>query len=169
MKEFVSWELIEECVTEIAFHLKDTGKEFTGVFGVPRGGSLLAVMLSHKLDLPYIENPYDVLEDGTLAIIGDSLVDFISNASTLAGGEPWPARANSSVIWDKQGGTNRVGNHSIYVEIDPDNEIEEWNDEDNNMTFTLEVLESKADLIVSNIFIDDNNPVRGIPSDIVIK
>ena len=31
MKEFVSWELIEECVTEIAFHLKDTGKEFTGV------------------------------------------------------------------------------------------------------------------------------------------
>ena len=73
MKEFVSWELIEECVTEIAFHLKDTGKEFTGVFGVPRGGSLLAVMLSHKLDLPYIENPYDVLEDGFVII--DDIVD----------------------------------------------------------------------------------------------
>ena len=54
MKEFVSWELIDDCVTDIAFHLEDTGKDFKGVFGVPRGGSLLAVMLSHKLDIPYI-------------------------------------------------------------------------------------------------------------------
>jgi len=43
------------------------------VFGVPRGGSLLAVMLSHKLDLPYIENPYDVLEDGFVII--DDIAD----------------------------------------------------------------------------------------------
>ena len=54
MKEFVSWELIDDCVTDIAFHLEDTGKDFKGIFGVPRGGSLLAVMLSHKLDIPYI-------------------------------------------------------------------------------------------------------------------
>ena len=50
MKEFVNWELIEEAVTEIAFHLKDTGKDFKGVFGIPRGGTILAVLLSHKLD-----------------------------------------------------------------------------------------------------------------------
>ena len=31
MKEFISWNLIDECVTEIAFHLKDTGKDFKGV------------------------------------------------------------------------------------------------------------------------------------------
>jgi hypoxanthine phosphoribosyltransferase len=73
MKEFVSWELIDECVTEIAFHIKDTGKDFKGVYGIPRGGSLLAVMLSHKLDLPYIENPYDV-EDDEFVII-DDIVD----------------------------------------------------------------------------------------------
>lgn len=56
MKDFVSWELIDDCVTDIAFHLKDTNKDFKGVYGIPRGGVILAVMLSHKLDLPYIEN-----------------------------------------------------------------------------------------------------------------
>ena len=62
MKEFVSWELIDDCVTDIAFHLEDTGKDFKGVFGVPRGGSLLAVMLSHKLDIPYITDTGKTLE-----------------------------------------------------------------------------------------------------------
>ena len=73
MKEFVSWDLIDECVTEIAFHLKDTGKDFKGVYGIPRGGSLLAVMLSHKLDLPYIENPFDLQFDDFVII--DDIAD----------------------------------------------------------------------------------------------
>ena len=30
MKDFVSWELIDDCVTDIAFHLKDTNKDFKG-------------------------------------------------------------------------------------------------------------------------------------------
>jgi uncharacterized protein len=72
MKDFISWDLIDDCVTEIAFHLKDTGKDFTGVFGIPRGGSLLAVMLSHKLDLPYIENIDSVNKD---VIIIDDIAD----------------------------------------------------------------------------------------------
>ena len=70
MKEFVSWELIDDCVTDIAFHLKDTGKDFVGVFGVPRGGSLLAVMLSHKLDIPYITEFWRV-GDGDIVVIDD--------------------------------------------------------------------------------------------------
>ena len=72
MKDFVSWELIDDCVTDIAFYLKDTGKNFKGVFGIPRGGSLLAVMLSHKLDLPYIEN-FNYVNSNILII--DDIVD----------------------------------------------------------------------------------------------
>ena len=68
MKDFVSWELIDECVTDIAFHLKDTGKDFKGVYGIPRGGVILAVLLSHKLDLPYVENPYDYQLDDFIVI-----------------------------------------------------------------------------------------------------
>ena len=70
MKEFVSWELIDDCVTDIAFYLKDTGKIFKGVFGIPRGGSLLAVMLSHKLDIPYITDFWRV-GDGDIVVIDD--------------------------------------------------------------------------------------------------
>ena len=70
MKEFISWELIDDCVTDIAFHLKDTGKDFKGVFGVPRGGSLLAVMLSHKLDIPYITD-FRKVDDGDIIVIDD--------------------------------------------------------------------------------------------------
>ena len=70
MKDFVSWELIDDCVTDIAFYLKDTGKDFKGVFGVPRGGSLLAVMLSHKLDITYITDFWRV-GDGDIVVIDD--------------------------------------------------------------------------------------------------
>ena len=73
MKDFVSWELIDECVTDIAFHLKDTGKDFKGVYGIPRGGVILAVLLSHKLDLPYVENPYDYQLDDFIVI--DDIAD----------------------------------------------------------------------------------------------
>ena len=73
MKDFVSWELIDECVTDITFHLKDTGKDFKGVYGIPRGGVILAVLLSHKLDLPYVENPYDYQLDDFIVI--DDIAD----------------------------------------------------------------------------------------------
>ena len=70
MKEFVSWQVVDECVTEMAFHLKDTGKDFVGVFGIPRGGVILAVMLSHKLDIPYITEFWRV-GDGDIVVIDD--------------------------------------------------------------------------------------------------
>ena len=70
MKDFISWQVVDECVTEIAFHLKDTGKDFVGVFGIPRGGVILAVMLSHKLDIPYITEFWRV-GDGDIVVIDD--------------------------------------------------------------------------------------------------
>ena len=71
MKEFISWKLVDECVTDIAEHLVRTDIEFTGIYGIPRGGALLAVMLSHKLDIPFIMD----LKDGYDYIIIDDIVD----------------------------------------------------------------------------------------------
>ena len=73
MKEFVTWNLIDETIIDIAFHLRETKKDFKGVYGIPRGGSILAVMLSHKLDLPYIENPFDCEFDDFVII--DDIAD----------------------------------------------------------------------------------------------
>ena len=73
MKEFVTWNVIDEAVTDIAFNIKNTNKDFKGVYGIPRGGVILAVMLSHKLDLPYIENPFDCEFDDFVVI--DDIAD----------------------------------------------------------------------------------------------
>ena len=74
MKEFISWELIDECITDIAFYLKDEdrGKVFEGVYGIPRGGALLAILLSHKMDIPYIDRFDDVNEN---VVIIDDIAD----------------------------------------------------------------------------------------------
>ena len=80
MKEFISWNLIDEAVTDIAFNIKNTNKDFKGVYGIPRGGLILAVMLSHKLDLPLIMSK-DELDENSIIIddiadTGKTLLDF---------------------------------------------------------------------------------------------
>ena len=85
MKEFISWNLIDEAVTDIAFNIKKTNKDFKGVYGIPRGGLILAVMLSHKLDLPLIMSK-DELDENSIIIddiadTGKTLWDFLEYQS----------------------------------------------------------------------------------------
>lgn len=85
MKEFVSWNVIDEAVTDIAFNIKNTNKDFKGVYGIPRGGLILAVMLSHKLDLPLIMSK-DELDENSIIIddiadTGKTLLDFVEYES----------------------------------------------------------------------------------------
>ncbi len=85
MKEFISWNLIDEAVTDIAFNIKNTNKNFKGVYGIPRGGLILAVMLSHKLDLPLIMSK-DELDENSIIIddiadTGRTLWDFLEYQS----------------------------------------------------------------------------------------
>jgi hypoxanthine phosphoribosyltransferase len=85
MKEFISWNLIDEAVTDIAFNIKNTNKDFKGVYGIPRGGLILAVMLSHKLDLPLIMSK-DELDENSIIIddiadTGRTLWDFLEYQS----------------------------------------------------------------------------------------
>ena len=85
MKEFISWNLIDEAVTDIAFNIKNTNKNFKGVYGIPRGGLILAVMLSHKLDLPLIMSK-DELDENSIIIddiadTGKTLLDFVEYES----------------------------------------------------------------------------------------
>ena len=85
MKEFVSWNVIDEAVTDIAFNIKNTNKDFKGIYGIPRGGLILAVMLSHKLDLPLIMSK-DELDENSIIIddiadTGRTLWDFLEYQS----------------------------------------------------------------------------------------
>ena len=73
MKEFISWNVVDECVLDIAEHLIRTEIKFDGVYGIPRGGAVLAVMLSHKLDIPYLGNLNNLY--GKEFIIIDDIAD----------------------------------------------------------------------------------------------
>ena len=61
MKRYVKWwevkqyidNLVERLKTDEYFHLE----ECPGIFTFPRGGFILATLLSYKLDLPILSNP----------------------------------------------------------------------------------------------------------------
>jgi len=105
MKEFVTWNVIDEAVTDIAFNIKNTNKDFKGVYGIPRGGLILAVMLSHKLDIPLIMS-VDELDENSIIIddiadTGKTLLDFVEYESyvvTIHEHEQSLIKPNYSVI-----------------------------------------------------------------------
>jgi len=49
-----SWLQFDKDVTEMVRRLRKTRKRFDGVWGPPRGGLPLAVMLSHALEIPFL-------------------------------------------------------------------------------------------------------------------
>ena len=55
MISFFTWREFDESVEQIAH--KCRFKEFSGIYGVPRGGLCLAVALSHKLKIGLISKP----------------------------------------------------------------------------------------------------------------
>lgn len=55
-------------------------KDLTGVYGIPRGGLVLATIMSHKLDLPMLMAPCEgclILDD--IADSGRSLIHYTDN------------------------------------------------------------------------------------------
>ena len=55
MISYFSWSEFDESVEQIAH--KCRFKNFSGIYGVPRGGLCLAVALSHKLKIELISEP----------------------------------------------------------------------------------------------------------------
>ena len=55
MINYFTWQAFDKAVEQIANKCKDL--EFSGIYGVPRGGLCLAVALSHKLKINLISEP----------------------------------------------------------------------------------------------------------------
>ena len=55
MITYFSWSEFDSCVEQIAKECKFL--EFSGIYGIPRGGLCLAVALSHKLKINLISKP----------------------------------------------------------------------------------------------------------------
>lgn len=70
----MDWKEVEYFVEQLA---KELPKNITGVYGIPRGGLCLAVMLSHKLNIPLLAAPSKncvVIDD--IADTGETLYHY---------------------------------------------------------------------------------------------
>ncbi len=50
-----SWEQLDADVEETARAIESSGRQFTHIYGIPRGGYTLAVCLSHRLNLRFAD------------------------------------------------------------------------------------------------------------------
>lgn len=81
-KEFISWMQVEDFVNQIVTRYKDT--KISGVYGLPRGGLVLAVMVSHRLHVPMLNAPCEnciVIDD--ICDSGESLLHYSKNSSSF--------------------------------------------------------------------------------------
>lgn len=79
-KEIVSWQDVQQYIDAVAEQL--SSKEITGVYGIPRGGCVLAVMLSYRLNVPLLTAPFNncvVVDD--IADTGKTLLHYSENDS----------------------------------------------------------------------------------------
>ncbi|MDO8558555.1 MAG: hypothetical protein Q7S09_05240 [bacterium] len=68
--ENYTWAEFEEDAKKIAVWARE--KRFKSVYGIPRGGLILAVVLSHLLDVPVLLSREDITRD---TLIVDDIVD----------------------------------------------------------------------------------------------
>jgi len=53
-KMFVSWDDINILVEDLCTTIKQSGAQIKSITGIERGGLIPAVMISHKLNIPYV-------------------------------------------------------------------------------------------------------------------
>lgn len=67
----MSWKEVEEAIIHIANCTQDSNIDIYNIYGIPRGGSVPAVMLSHYMDKPIVL----VEQIGKNTLIVDDIVD----------------------------------------------------------------------------------------------
>lgn len=79
-KEYVTWDDVMDFVTFVKYYC--LSNKPSGVFGIPRGGLILAVLVSHALDIPMLSAPCDnclIVDD--ICDSGESLLHYYNNTS----------------------------------------------------------------------------------------
>src|SRR3990167_9638298 len=77
--EKLSWSEFDRSIKKIASWAED--KRVSSVYGIPRGGLVVAVALSHRLDVPFVE--YDNRQLSTLVV--DDICDTGQTLSKYKG------------------------------------------------------------------------------------
>ena len=73
-----------------------------------------------------------------------------------------PGNTNLNLVWNP----DSFGNYTFRLIVDPDNDIEEYNETNNEISFDVIVFEALADLVVTGISSVDEEPRAGIEGDV---
>lgn len=79
-KRKIIWKEVEKACAKIVNAILDEGKEIESVFGIPRGGLVVAVMISHLLRKPLIQHA-ESIDEKTLVV--DDICDSGSTFENL--------------------------------------------------------------------------------------
>jgi xanthine phosphoribosyltransferase len=82
-KLILTWENVEEYVGQVVRLYENENP--CGVYGIPRGGIILAVMISHRLGIPLLNAPAPgciVVDD--ICDTGESLIHYAKNSSAIS-------------------------------------------------------------------------------------
>lgn len=78
----VTWDDVERFVTQVSHTFEG---RVNGVYGIPRGGLILAVMLSHRMDVPMLQAPCEgCLVVDEILDSGDTLKHYIQKGYSTA-------------------------------------------------------------------------------------
>lgn len=80
MKRYVTWEEVDNFIDKVCSRYSSTA--LSGVYGLPRGGLIFAVMLSHRLNIPLLSAPsHNCLIVDDICDSGESLLHYVRNSS----------------------------------------------------------------------------------------
>ena len=74
-KHYMSWMGFEFAISELVRDYKENDHKCVGVYGPPRGGLPIAVTLSHRLGIPFIQTEEDMLNTKGSMLVVDDIVD----------------------------------------------------------------------------------------------
>ena len=67
-KRYLEWRDVDDAIERLAINIKKSGIEISAIKGLQRGGLIPAVMLSHSLGIPMIE---DKIVSSSILIVDD--------------------------------------------------------------------------------------------------
>lgn len=73
-KKIFTWDDFEKYINDLVREISISGQKFDFVYGIPRGGMIPAVVLSHRLKIPMLQNP-DAVPSNSSILIVDEICD----------------------------------------------------------------------------------------------
>jgi hypoxanthine phosphoribosyltransferase len=70
-KIYLSWDDVNKAVENLAHQIKNSNEHIEAITGLPRGGLIPAVLLSHKLGLPYVNLSNDCEGHENVLVVDD--------------------------------------------------------------------------------------------------